>query len=139
MSRLLAAQARLNTSSVTAARVLARDVLACEKVVAECLAVWQACQDVSDENPLAHECLRRLWFARDYLALAQAKAPASGAYPCQCGGSGIFSGATGTGGVWSGPCYGCTKPGQRIGKGWQDESDLHRNRTYWAKYARISI
>lgn len=55
---------------------------------------------------------------------------------CGCDGSGIFRG----GGVvengvykgYEGACYGCA------GKGYQTRSDVIRNATYWAKYARIS-
>lgn len=56
--------------------------------------------------------------------------------PCHCGGDGkhygrgeivnnVFTGRIGV-------CYGCH------GKGWQDMDDVHRNRTYWRKYARVS-
>lgn len=38
--------------------------------------------------------------------------------------NGVFTGVVGT-------CYGCN------GKGWNDVADTYRNRTYWAKYARI--
>lgn len=38
--------------------------------------------------------------------------------------NGVFIGHVGT-------CFGCN------GKGWNDVSDTYRNRTYWARYARI--
>lgn len=55
---------------------------------------------------------------------------------CQCDGSGVFRGGGGTvNGVYvgfEGTCFGCG------GKGWQTRQDAIRNRTYWAKYARIA-
>lgn len=58
-------------------------------------------------------------------------------HACQCSGTGIFRG----GGViengvykgYEGACYGCH------GKGWQDRTDVIRNRVYWNKYARIGF
>lgn len=56
-------------------------------------------------------------------------------HECTCDGSGVHYGRghvengkfMGTTGV----CFGCH------GKGWQDRTDVIRNRTYWSKYARV--
>ena len=56
-------------------------------------------------------------------------------HECTCDGSGIYYISGGTvNGVFvgqTGKCFGCH------GKGWQDRSDVIRNRTYWSKYARV--
>lgn len=62
--------------------------------------------------------------------------PALTETPCDCNGSGIHHGA---GYVENGVFKGRTGVHFACGgKGWQDRADTIRNRTYWAKHARIS-
>lgn len=84
------------------------------------------CVEVTDTGPVWHT-----W------ALAPDRVtPVLTEQPCGCNGTGIYRGGgvveNGTYKGYEGVCYSCA------GKGWMDRTDTIRNRTYWAKYARIS-
>jgi hypothetical protein len=127
--RVEACVSRLDIAPEQAERVLSRDVDECQRVEAEALARWHACptcQDTAEE--LAHDCLRRLWFARDYLQLAEIGAPIEDAFPCSgfCGGTGRFNGKT-----YTDVCYRCD------GKGYMTSADRKRCWGYDHFYRKI--
>ena len=135
---------RLNVARPVAAEIAARNVATCEAIVAHLNDEWEAaepgscCKPVAendDHYPLACEHLRRLWDARTYLGLARAGAPVTGAFGCDCGGTGKFySGGAVVNGTYTGTvgtCYRCE------GKGWQSEADRKRNRYYDNHVRRI--
>lgn len=143
---------RLRVTDDIAELVCSRDVAACEAVLAEASARFQAheaairsgdaapcsCSPV-DRNEWGYACdvLRIVWDARSYLELARAGAPIAGAYPCKCNGTGTFSWGGGTvNGVFTGKtgmCFGCR------GKGWCSHLDRKRNDYYWAHIFRVSV
>jgi hypothetical protein len=144
-NRLAACMGRLGINAARATRVLARDILVCENIVMEAQETWEeseagsCCKPIftsaHDYAPPACSHLLRLWNARDYLSLARAGAPATDAYPCSCGGSGIYYGrGVIENGVFkghTGDCYRCA------GKGWQTPADHKRNEYYDAHVRRI--
>jgi hypothetical protein len=148
--RFAACIARLGVSYALAARVLARDVAACQSVVErfeEHFAEAEpgtCCKPVftspADYAPPACEHLRRLWFAREYLSLAKAGAPAEGAWACTPGPAGIS--CHGKGGhalvrghfennVWKGTTMLCPRC---HGKGYMTEADVKRNECHDEHY-----
>lgn len=137
---------RLNIARPVAAEIAGRNVATCEAIVAHLSDEWDAaptgscCKPIvenADHYPTACEHLRRLWDARNYLALAKAGAPTSGAYPCDCGGSGKFySGGAIVNGSYTGTVgehFRCA------GKGWQSEADRKRNAYYDNHVRRIYL
>lgn len=145
------AQDRLLCDEDTAALVCARNIPTCEQVLTDNTQRYEAhvlrvregiseCEQCSKallgEHAMACEYLKSLWMARNYLELARAHAPVTGAFPCKCSGSGVFRWGGGTvNGVFTGKtgvCFGCQ------GKGWMSAADRKRDAYYWNHVARIS-
>lgn len=147
----IAASRLPNVPPALLARMLDRDLAACEEAAALCQAAWR---DSDEAKPIVcvdplciehgdggHACettrmagplLVALWHARDYEDLARAGAPASDAWPCSYGpagvgcsnGSGIVYGRGYTeNGVFKGSTYTCPRC---HGKGWMSKADKAR-------------
>jgi hypothetical protein len=137
--RLDACIARLGVSIARAARILARDVTACQEVVDAAQKAWEdapigsCCKPILKADEYAPTCEHdhRRWSAREYLILAQVGAPATNAWPCTSGPAGISCGGRGTvcgrgyteNGVFKGATYECPRC---AGKGWMDDADRKR-------------
>lgn len=142
-ARITAAAARLNVDLATAAEIAGRNVAACEAVAAHLDAivtyapVGSCCKPrpTGDEVTFACAHLRRLWAARTYVELARVGAPVTGAFGCNCSGTGKFySGGAVVNGQYTGTVGVCFRCG---GKGWQNEADRKRNDYYDNHVRRI--